>query len=195
LGTSTSHGSPRDPSVWRALRALYEGAAPPSQIASAIANALSDEHISTFVAPEVLQPVTELIFRDTGADVERLLECWSGRESVAIELARIAALRTTFLASDDALERVRLFSAEYAVAITEHLVARDLEELVGGSALPNVAAMNDLVEAVGNEVRQAVMGTARPIEMGSITLKPERLVAGMMLEAFGCLRTRGGPGA
>jgi hypothetical protein len=192
MGTSASHGSPRDTLPWQAVRALYEAGCPASILAGAIARALSDDQLAALAAAPALATATHELARPGGALDDRLLEAWAGHESIKSEMVRTAMIRAALVADGEPEpEKLRCFAAEYAAAIVEHVVARDAEEFVGTHALPHVGSLSDLVEAVGGEARNEILRLARDDAGTSHPSEDESgEVASLVLGGFAALRRR-----
>lgn len=185
MGTSTAHRSPERDERWEAVRGLIRRGAPAAETASAIARAVPDSALEAFAANPALARVCV-----AGLDLEAgdpYAEAWAGAESRHTEILRIAALRAALRAGGaDPVEGARLLAAETVAAWFEHLVARDVEAEVGSDAVPDVAAMNDLIEAVGDEGRRAALGAS-----GIPMHDPRELCVALVTAAFVALRGRG----
>jgi hypothetical protein len=198
VGTSASHRSPHSDASWQAVRALYDVGAPPALVAGALARALPEAFLDRVADPSLcaralsaMEAGSEVLADPTGV-------AWAGLESLEAELARTAGLRVMLGASPTPppAELTRAFAAEYAGAIAEHAVARDLEEYVGSPSLPDVGALSRLVEAVGDEARREVL--ALPLAPPAGTTESERpadVAARLVLDAFAGLRGRDVPDA
>jgi len=206
MGTSTTHPSPRT-KAWTEVRQLYRIGAASPVIAGAVARAIPDELVSSLASAR-LCAVEPIVARAADASGSGILDAIENERAightVVEELARTAAVRTVLsehAADPDAdwVTQVRAFASECLAAAFEYFVARDIVDFVGTEALPNIAAMNAVVEAVAQEARAAGReATQSPFASPEVpeALTPAvraRAVAAVMASALAALRRRGLP--
>jgi hypothetical protein len=187
------------------VRQLYRAGAAPPEIAGAVARAIPDEVVGSLASPRLCS-VEPIVARVAGAGCYDVLEAIEDERvvghTVVEELARTAAVRTALIAGvtdprPDWLTHVRAFACECLAAAFEYFVARDIVDYVGTEALPDVAAMASVIEAVAQEARAAGRdAAASPFASPEVpeALTPAvraRAVAAVMTGAFAILRRRG----